>query len=175
MKLKYITFVFENCDCITIDGKYVGEFLVDDIQTCIQRIACNSIEKIDSVNTFVIEIHKDANIERYQHNQTGYEEWKQMTFDRFIASDITNIEFKLESDCDGYVGEDREYLLDWHNYWINWSEENDKFNEFQTNYISKDGHLYIVIAKDKFIESFFDLNMINDSEYMDFYWDMMAS
>ena len=43
MKLKNITLVFENCDSITIDGKYVGEFIVDDIHTSIERIACNAI------------------------------------------------------------------------------------------------------------------------------------
>lgn len=33
MKLKKITLVFENCDAVTIDGKYIGYFLVDDICT----------------------------------------------------------------------------------------------------------------------------------------------
>ena len=32
-KPKEITFVFENCDSIVIDGKYIGEFLVDDLHT----------------------------------------------------------------------------------------------------------------------------------------------
>lgn len=48
MKLKNITLVFENCDSITIDGKYVGEFIVDDIHISIERIACNAIERIDT-------------------------------------------------------------------------------------------------------------------------------
>ena len=61
MKLTYIEFVFENCDSIKIEGKYIGDFLVDDLKTSMQRIACNSIEKIDTANTVAIEIHKDAN------------------------------------------------------------------------------------------------------------------
>lgn len=64
MKLKYIEFVFENCDSIKIEGKYIGDFLVDNLETSIKRIACNSIDKIDVANTIAIEIHKDANKER---------------------------------------------------------------------------------------------------------------
>lgn len=29
MNLKQITFIFENCDSITIEGTYIGAFLVD--------------------------------------------------------------------------------------------------------------------------------------------------
>ena len=99
MKLKYITFGLENCDQITIEGKYVGDFVVQDIKTEIKRIACNAIDRIDSVDTFAVEIHKDANKERYQFNQTDYEDWKQMTFDRLNQyHDITSIEFELYDD-----------------------------------------------------------------------------
>ena len=31
MKLKNVTVVFENCDSITIDGKYVGEFMDNEL------------------------------------------------------------------------------------------------------------------------------------------------
>ena len=44
MKLKNIVFNFENCDSITIKGKYIGDFLVDDIKTNFKRIASNAIE-----------------------------------------------------------------------------------------------------------------------------------
>ena len=54
MKLKNITFIFENCDSITIDGKYIGYFLVDDMHTSIERIACNVIERMDTADTFAI-------------------------------------------------------------------------------------------------------------------------
>ncbi|MBD5534627.1 MAG: hypothetical protein HDQ99_02995 [Lachnospiraceae bacterium] len=99
MKLKYIEFVFENCDSIKIEGKYIGDFLVDNLETSIKRIACNSIEKIEVANTIAIEIHKDANKERYQFDQDHIEDFKQMTFDRFKEyGDITSIRFELEED-----------------------------------------------------------------------------
>ena len=45
-------------------------------------------------------------------------------------------------------------------------------NEAQTSYISSDGNMYLVIAKDKKIEDFFDMEEINDSKHMDFHFSM---
>ena len=90
MKLKNITFTFENCEMITIDGKYIGSFLVDEIKTSIQRVACNAIIQMDIAKVIAIEIHKDAN--KYT-NTFGR---KLMAFDRFLEyDDITSIEFEL--------------------------------------------------------------------------------
>ncbi len=170
MKLKQITLVFENCDAITIDGKYVGQFLVDNLHTSFERIACNSIEKIDVVNTFVIEIHKDANKERYQFDQTQIEDFKQMAFDRLkLYKDITSIEFDLE---ESYVEDGQVPCIEHYDYYINWVGDSEYSNEAQTNYLSKDGNFYIVIAENKSIEDFFDLEKINDSESMDFHFSM---
>lgn len=160
MKLKEITFVFENCDCITIDGKYIGDFLVDELNTSIQRIACNSIEQMDGANVVVVEIHKDANKERYPFAQTNWEDSKHMVFDRFVEyDDITSIEFKLD---------DKDY-----SYYVDWVGDDDYENEAQSSYVSKDGHLYLVIAKDKEVSDFFDMNEINDSENIDFHFNML--
>ena len=95
MRLKNITFVFENCDTITIDGKYIGDFLVADLKTEIRRIACNAIERMDIAGTIAIEIHKDANKEYYQFGQNQYEKFKTKVFDRLADNDITSIEFEL--------------------------------------------------------------------------------
>lgn len=169
MKLKYITFVLENCDVITIDGKYIGTFLVDDIQTSISRVACNSIMKMDIANTIVIEIHKDANKKRCPFG-SNFNDNGHMTFDRFKeCNDITSIEFKLE---ETYVEKEKEPYIEEYNYFVDWVGDNDYINEAQTTYISNDKNLYIVIAKDKNIEDFFDLEEINDSESMDFKWSM---
>ena len=172
MKLNYITFVFENCDEITIDGKYIGDFLVDDIHTYFSRIACNSINKREVVHTFAIEIHKDANKERYQFDQTDYEDWKQLTFDRLKANDITHIEFELE---ESYVEDGETSIKEQYNYAINYSEDENLFyeNKSQKSYISKDGNFYIVVSEDKNIEDFFNKEWIDDSSGMDFHFEMM--
>ena len=164
-KLRNITFIFENCDTITIDGKYVGDFLVDDIKTKFSRTASNCIEKTESAHTFAIEIHKDANKEKYPFGQT--ECGKQMTFDRFIASDITSINFELEAEIEVGIAKSEYY-----DYYIPWNNEDgtECSNESQVNYISEEGHLYITIAKDKSVEDFFDLEKINDARFVKFHW-----
>ena len=170
MKLKNITFIFENCDSITIDGKYIGEFLVDDIYTSIERIACNAINRIDTANTFAIEIHKDANKERYQFDQTDYEDFKEMTFDRLnVCHNITSIQIDLIED---YVEEGQVPREEHYDYYVNWTGESDYINNAQTNYLSDCGNFYIVIADGKKIEDFFDMEEINDEEYMDFHSSM---
>lgn len=168
MKLKQITFYFENCDWIAIDGKYVGDFLVDELHTYFRRTACNSIEKVDEANVFAIEIHKDANKERYQFGQNQYDDFKQMTFDRFSkCRDISSISFELEVPIDEETAK-----LENYGYYLNWVGNSDYENEAQTNYVSKDGHLYIIIAKDKGVEDFFNWDEIDDSGYMDFHFYM---
>jgi hypothetical protein len=169
-KLKSITFNFENCDYITIDGKYIGYFLVEDIRTSIERVAINAIMKMNTAYTFAIEIHKDANKERYAFGQIDCERLKEITFDRFKAyDDITSIEFELE---ERYVDEGEMPHIEHYNYYVNWTGDSDYTNDSQTSYISDDGNLYIVIAQGKTIEDFFDIEMIDDKESMDFYFDM---
>lgn len=170
MKLKYITFYFENCDSITIDGKYVGDFLVKDTSTEILRVACNSIERVDCVDTFCIEIHNDANKERYQFSQTSYADFKQTTFDRFNKyHDITSIEFELYDD-DNTQNENpcKEHYY----YYVTWTGNSDDINEAQSNYVSKDGHLYIMISKNKTIDDFYDKKELDDSSAMDIHFEL---
>ena len=170
MKLKYIEFVFENCDSIKIEGKYIGDFLVDNLETSIKRIACNSIDKIDVANTIAIEIHKDANKERYQFDQDHIENFKQMTFDRFKEyGDITSIQFELEED---YVEEGQVPCREYYDYYVDWTGDSEYTNEAQKTYLSKEGNLYIVIADGADIEEFFDLEEIEDGDYMDFHFSM---
>lgn len=168
MKLKEITFVLENCDLITIDGKYIGNFIVEDIRTSIQRIACNSIEKMDVAHTLAIEIHKDADKTHYAFGIEDY--YKESVFDRIISyDDITSIQFEL---VDEYTEESQEPTVEHYDYFIDWVEGDNQENDAQKSYVSKVGNLYIVIADGKNIEDFFDKEVIDDSEYMDFVCSM---
>ena len=85
--------------------------------------------------------------------------------------DITAIEFDLEEQ---YVEDDEIPRLETYNYYTNWISANvrDDENEAQHSYISDNGNLYIVIAENKNIKDFFDFDMINDAEYMDFKFSM---
>lgn len=167
MKVRNITLVFENCDSITIEGKYIGDMIVDDLRSSFKKLGSDMINKIDVANVFAVEIHKEANKERYEFNQTGNEALQQMTFDRLKEyKDITSIKLELEES--GIEG--RESRVELYEYWVNWVGEIDEHNEAQTNYLSKDGHLYIVIADGKGIEDFFTMETINDSDYMKFHF-----
>ena len=157
--LKNITFHFENCDYITIDGKYIGGFLVEDIRTSFNRIASNCVMKMETAYIFAIEIHKDANNERYAFNQIGHNELRGMTFDRIKEyDDITSIEFELENEYDD---------IEHYEYYINWTGDSDYNNDSQVSHIGGNGNLYIVIAKDKNVEDFFYFEIINDNEVID--------
>lgn len=163
MKLKEITFTLENCECITIDGKHIGNFQVEDIRTCIQRTACNSIDKMDIAHTFAIEIYKDAN-----KLQSEFD--KKPIFDRFTSwNDIVSIQFELFQDC---VEEGEEPITEYYDYYIHWTGDSDQENDSQKIYISDVGNLYIVIADGKNIEDFFNKETIDNEECMDFVWSM---
>lgn len=170
LKLKHITFIFENCDSITIEGKYIGDFLIDDLETFIHRTACNSIERVDAANTVAIEIHKDANKERYAFGQDNTDDLKQMTFDRFKEyADITAVQFELE---ENYIEDEKAARTEHYDYYVDWVGESDYENEAQKTYLSKTGNLYIVIANEKRLDDFFDLEEVDDERHMDFHFDM---
>lgn len=165
MKLTDITFIFENCDRITIDGSNIGDFIFDDITSSVERIASNSIEEMITAHTVAIEISKNANKLRYEFNQKQCEDCKQMTFDRFLEySDITSIEFNLFNE---YTSELKHY-----HYYVDWCGDSDYVNEAQSNYISKQGNLYILIKKGTNVLQFFDVNLIDDEEYVKFKFTM---
>lgn len=163
MKLKQITFHFENCECLTVDGKYIGEFRVDKLRTSICRIACNAINRMDVAGRVVIEIHKNANNE---HHPFGQNDLTDTVFNRLCYGDITSIDFEL---IDSYSKNNTEK----YSYYVDWIGDNDYKNEAQHTYISDLGHLYLVICKDEHIENHFDMNDINDKDYMDFYFKML--
>lgn len=166
MKLKYITFTLENCDQVTIDGKYIGDFYVNDIEQEIRRIACNSIMKIDTAREFAIEIHKNANKE---HLELGCESFKTTVFDVLARGDITSIEFELEEQ---YVEDGKIPKKEYYDYYVDWCGESDYINEAQKSYISKPGHLYLVIDKNSKIYYYFDKEEIDDEETMEFQFKM---
>lgn len=169
MKLKYIEFIFENCDSIIIDGKYIGDFLVDDLNTSIHRTACNSIDKMDVARIIAVEIHKDANRERYQFGHLS-PSFKQIMFDRFTNwADITEVQFELEED---YIQDGELAKQEYYQFYVDWIGDRDEINDSQKTYISKSGNLYVVIADGKKIEDFYDLDDIEDDEYIDFHFSM---
>lgn len=153
MKLKYIEFIFENCDRFKIDGKYIGAFIIDDIKKQICRVACNSIMEMDIAQSIIIEINKDANEEYFEFGVDN-NDLKIFKFDRISSSnDITSIEFVLEEDIsEPHIPKAKHY-----HYYTYWVGDNDYLNEVQSTLVDKDGNLYIVIEKDKKVNDYFDI------------------
>ena len=91
-RLLELKFQLENCDWITIPGKYIGSFCVTDIKKCISRQASNYIGEYDVAESIIIEIHKDANT---FHKQFGeIQNYGHTKFKRLMEwNDITGIEF----------------------------------------------------------------------------------
>ena len=167
-KLKEITFTFENCDCVTIDGKYICDFAVSGIRKTIKRIACNAINEYDYCKNFFIEISK------------GAKDIGTMTGETFFTrrfDDITSINFTLEDDIyddiydentDKYIGittKDYDYAVDWKD--ISSTNASICENANQKTYLSDCGNLYILISKKKTMEDYVDMTEINDVESME--------
>ena len=170
MKLRSIEFILENCDSIVVDGKYIGEFIVDDIKTSISRIACNAINRMDVTNTVAIELHKDSNKERHAFGCNSFE--SETVFDRLEGNDITSIRFDLVDEFTS--AESGEPKVEHYDYYIDWVGEgdDDSVNSAQSTYISECGNLYLVICKDKTIDDFFNKEEINDEDCVNFSFDM---
>ena len=158
MRLKYIELTLENCEVVTIDGKYIGDFLVDDISTSISRLACNWVGKVDWAGLVAIEIHKDADKELYHPIFSRLTTW----------NDITHIDICLEEDAGDDSAKSHIYSYD-----ISWSDDAEEENKNQESYISDLGNLYIYInnkksSDNKGIFDFFDKEEINNKDYSHF-------
>ena len=159
MRLKEIELQFENCEYVTINGKYVGEFLVDDIKKSFSRLGCNSIDEIDECAKFMIEFSDDAN---KIANAVGSSDWYSHydnVFGRIEQyADITGFRCVLV-DYDG-VEHEYSYIPIWED-----ADHNGEENLYQKSYISKNGFMYIVIGKDINIKDLPMYEYIDDTEY----------
>ena len=154
--VKSIEFVFENCECLEIEAKYFGVVYLENIQTSIVRIACNSIAKMQTIHSAVFEIFSEANIE---YAPFGSQSDKMVKFDRLVAwDDITQIIMHYEDN------QEEVYYVD---YDDNGNDGLGAPNKNQKSCISALGNLYLVIEKDKNIGDYFDKDEIDNEEEID--------
>lgn len=173
MRLKEIELQFENCEYVTINGKYVGDFLVDDIKKSFARLGCNSINEIDECEKFIVELSDDANKISNIVSSSDWSSFRDDVFGRIKEyADITGFRFVLV-DYDG-VEHEYSYLTVWED-----ADRDGEENLYQKSYISKNGFMYIVIGKDINIKDLPMYEHIDDAEYAkcvkedleDFRWD----
>lgn len=150
MNIKKIEFILENCEVITIDGRFIGDFDLDNIKTK---------EKMTIAKDVAIEISSLANEETSSvilgivTNETF------KPFDRLTEhSDVTGIEVYFDDDTIEY-------------YYVDYQEENGFLganNLNQHTYLSSLGNLYLVISEKNAIEDYWNIRKINDENAMYF-------
>ena len=158
--IKSVEFILENCEMITIDGKYIGNFYLGDVSYSINRIACNSIEELYWTNNFYISINRKADKKENIKYTLGEINKNRNIFNRLTSyPDITSITVNFSN------GKSKSFYVDW-------NEDDEQNNSYQKTYVNDFGDLFMVINKNKNIEDIWDLNEINDKESIDFQWDM---
>ncbi|KAA9007295.1 hypothetical protein F4V43_02070 [Paenibacillus spiritus] len=145
MKIKSVEFALENCEVLSIDGKYIGNFQVRDLKKHITK-HYNSIMHMTTCELFSIAISREANKE---YNAFDVEEWKHNLFERLSARDICSVDLIYE---DGTKDE----------FYVDWVGESEYKNEAQDSYVSKLGDLYIVISKEQTVKTCFGNWNIDD-------------
>ena len=162
----------ENCEVITIDGKYIGDFDVYNICTNISRMGCNYIGKAKSCDSFIIEIYRDANV---VNNPFGTEDDNDgKIFERIKQyNDITSVTVyydKKDEDYNDIETGESDY------FYVPYQEETEgqlgSPNIYQSTYINNFGDLYIVIDKEEKIFDLFDEEEINDIDNLNFKFGM---
>ena len=129
-KIKAIEFGFENCECITIDSKYIGDFSMEGFETKIMGAGVCSIREYTTCEKIDLVIYKDANITVESYGD------KYKVFDRILSwNDITSICLKYEDDIEREI-------------YVPWYEENNPYNNKAQSSFMSDEHLYLTINKD---------------------------
>lgn len=159
--VKSIEFGFENLEHFIIDAKYFGALELSNINTCIKRIACNSISKFECVDDVAMMIFSEGDDEySVFKDDSDMTKFKRLNEWRDIAA-ITMI----------YDDDSRE------EYYVNWEDENagelGSDNILQCNYTNKFGDLYIIISKKKSFSDFFDDEEMEDEDFIEFAKDMI--
>ena len=159
-EVKSIELGFENCEIIEFPKNVLGDVIFDNFSFQVKRVASNSISKSNFVDTVVLEIFKEGDVD---YAPFGFEDDKISKFKRVMAyRDITSVTIKYEDDSEEF------YWVDYHTINDNLGEESD----YQKSYISDLGNLYVVIDKEKDIEDFFDKEEINDEDVISFRKEM---
>lgn len=146
VEIKSITLGLENCEDLVLKKSVLGRFVIKDIDT---KIA-DTVGKYSTAKTVAIEIFSEGNAE-YE----SFGSHKETIFNRLQSfRDICSIDIQYKD------GTKDSYSVDYNE---------DKFSEENLNekvYLSKAGNLYIVIAKDKEVEDFFEIKEIDDINEM---------
>lgn len=160
--IKYITIDFENCECITFPITVFGECHLDNISTSIDRVAMNAICKSVFARTIALEIFFPEAENEYVEREFFGE--KYTVLQRLTSyRDITHITLTYQDDSKETFAVDYEDEV---------KGQLGSDNKNQKNYVSECGNLYIVIDENKGFKDFFNIDLINNKENIEFKKDM---
>lgn len=151
MKLNYIKFYFSDCDELVIDGKYIKDFIISNVETRYTKLYKDCFIEDKIANDLLIEISKDGNIPhlKYAGSNIEFEDDKTTVFERLthkynsIDCSITNIEFEMYYDEENKNNKTIQQLQ------LKWVGGDSLVNSAERLYILKDGNLLIIVS-DKF-------------------------
>lgn len=163
-EIEKVEIVLENCEVITVEGKYIGDFICEDIKHSINRIACNSINESYVCKNFSMSIHRSCAL-------NDNEEWTMGTLDRKRNPlerinnyrDITSI----------YIHFTDEKKEPKHIY-VKWNDDCEWSNYYQKTHINQFGDLFIVVSEDLKFSDVFDMREIEDKNSINWIWKMYS-
>lgn len=163
-EIKKIEIILENCEVVTVEGKHIGDFSCNNIEYSINRMGYNYIGETYTCKDFSMSIHKDCALNDKEEWSFGTLDGKRNPLKRINDyKDIASIYIYFTND-----------KKDAKQIYVEWGGDNECINEYQKSYINRLGDLFIVISKDLKLEDVFDLEEIEDEDFMGFTWDMYS-
>ena len=133
-KLDSIEFQFENCEGFSIDGKYIKDLTISDLETCITNLGGNRgmYMKMFSANKVNIIISSDGN---KKYEPFGCGDIAEYKFDRLLKSkDVVSVVLRY--------GETEE------EYYVKWIGDSEYTNEIQDVCILDSGDLQFRVGEE---------------------------
>lgn len=150
-KLSKVEFGLENCEVISIDGEYIGNFSVRDMKNHINK-HYNGIMHMTTCDLFSIAINRNANAKL-----EAFDDDERMIFERLSSGDICSVDLIYDDESKD-------------SFYVDWVGESDYKNEGQKTYVSKLGDLFIVVSKDENVDTVFKHWNIDEDGAMDMMW-----
>ncbi len=162
--ISFIKLHFENCDSISIDGKYIGSLIISGIRRDISRIVSKKALDRLTAERIVIEFHAEAN-EKY--NEFGLEKGNKVKkFDRIRKGmDIVSVEVFYDK-----FSESGLLKLKSEEFFTTWSGDGHA-NQLQKAEITEHGDLVLMISKNESLSNWTHAT----KDLRDMHWDVFMS
>ena len=126
-----IDVIFENCEFFSLDAEDLKFVSFDKFETMIRRIACNCVAKIVRAN--YIELHVKIGLNDI-YNSFGQQDQPASKLERLQDCDITSFEIFFEDGTSETI-------------YVDWSDESECSNKYQSYFFDDDGTLVVVISE----------------------------